>query len=1152
MALTRRARFNSLLLAVAAGAIWGQTITASLEGFVYDASGALIPGARVQVVHTGTNAAVALQSNANGRFVAPSLPAGPYALTVEADGFKRFERGGIVLQVGQAARIEIRMEIGNAGETVSVSGEAPLLETGSSAVGQVVDNRSIVNLPLNQRNPYALVFLTPGVIGNVGSNYNDVNISFNGGRPGSNEILVDGIPSSPPLNNPIQGFTVFPSVDAVQEFKVQTNTYSAEFGRSGGGIINLIYKSGTNQFHGSVFEFLRNSRLDANNFFANSRGIPLRSFKRNQFGLSAGGPVLIPRVHNGRNRTFFFFAYEELRQRSSDTLVATVPTPAQRNGDFSTLRNQTGAAVTIFDPVTTTSTGSGFIRQPFPGNIIPAARIDPVARAAMPYFPLASGAGDPNSAANNYAAPGTLSTDSRQWDVKLDKVINDRNRFFLRISHKGLKTGDSEHFPAELLVAENGTRQPDTFNNAGFDYTATLSPAFLLNIRYGFGRALAKYRPFGFGFDPTKLGLPSYIRESAEELAFPGFVPANYLSIGNGGGAFRNDAFETHSLSVANTRVLTRHVLRFGGETRLNRVNNRQSRIGDFRFDRSFTQGPDPNRATAVAGDSIASMLIGLGTGSFTRNLRDVATTSPYHAFFLADDYKVSKKLTLNLGVRYELDIPRKERYDRINVFNPHVPSPLAGQVGLPSLRGGLEFADGDQAGRRQFPTDRNNWAPRVGFAYQALKNTVLRGGYGIFYVPSLRAAGGNVGTIGFRSDTPWVASLDGVTPRAYLRNPYPEGIQPTSGRNQGLLTGLGAPIVATEISDYVVPYTQNWSYNVQQQLPGSLLIEAGYIGNRGLHLSEADSGSDYNLNQLRPEQLTLGAQLQQNVPNPFFGLIQNSPLNARLIPQSFLLTAHPQFTTIHNLFKSGASSTYHSFQLKVEKRFSSGLSLLLSYTGAKLIDNYSRTHSVGRTASQQNIYDRRSERAVSPNDVAQRMVFSYVYALPFGRGLQFGGTMSRWRDALLGGWQVNGIVSAQSGQPLNLTTQNTSRAGNALLRPNNNGRSARLTGPVQPRLSRYFDTTAFSQPAPFTFGNTGRTLPDVRGPGLRSWDFSLFKNFHVVEGVSVQFRAEAFNLSNTPAFGFPNMVASAPQFGVINSQANDPRQVQFGLKLLF
>ncbi len=1142
--------FALLLLACTSAA--GQTITASLEGSVYDATGAVIPGARIQVVHAETNVGTALQTDSNGHFLAPALRPGAYSVVVEADGFKRSQRSGIVLQVEQMARIEFRMEVGSATEVVTITGDAPLLETSSASVGQVVGNRSIVNLPLNQRNPYALVFLTPGAVGKVGSNYNDVNISFNGGRPGTNEILVDGIASSPPLNNPIQGFTVFPSVDAVQEFKVQTNTYSAEFGRSGGGIVNLIYKSGTNEFHGSVFEFLRNSKFDSNNFFANSRGIPLGSFKRNQFGVSVGGPVLLPKLYSGRNRTFFFFAYESLRQRTADTLVASVPTLEQRSGDFSALRNAAGAPILVYDPVTTTPAGSGFTRQPFPGNRIPIARIDPVGRNVLPFFPLPNSAGSLNTNANNYAASGSGRSESNQFDLKFDQILNERNRFFFRISHKQATNYDPQHLPPDIALVERGSIQPNAFNNAGFDYTAALRPTFLMNFRYGFGRAFTTIRPFGYPFDPTKLGFPTYIRENAEELYFPGFSLANYLPLGHGGGEFRNDAFETHSLSSTSTKVLSRHLLRFGGEVRLHRVNNRQAKIGDFRFDRGFTQGPDPNRATNTAGDAVASLLLGLGSGSFSRNLRDVATLSPYYGFFVADDWKVTRKLTFNLGIRYELDFPRVERYNRINVFNTLVRSPLADRAGLPNLRGGLEFAGVDGRSRRQFPIDMNNWAPRFGFAYHAAKNTVVRGGYGIFYVPSLRAAGGNVGTVGYRSDTPWVGSLDGVTPNHYLRNPFPEGILPTPGNSQGLLTGVGTSLIVTESNDFVVPYSPNWSFTIQQELPGSLLVEAGYVGSRGLHLTEADSGSDYNLNQLRPEQIALGTQLQQRVPNPFFGVITSGPLASVTTPRSFLLTAHPQFTVINNLFKSGAASTYHSFQLKVEKRFSSGLNFLLAYTGAKLIDNYSRTHSVGRTASQQNIYDRRSERAVSPNDVARNLVLSYVYTVPFGRGKKFGTGWNVLQDALIGGWQINGILSIQSGQPLNLTTQNTSGSGSAALRPNNSGKSAKLSGPVSGRLDRYFDTSTFSQPLPFTFGNTGRTLPDVRGPGTKSWDFSLFKSFRIAERVSLQFRAEAFNLLNTPAFGLPNLSLSAPQFGIVSSQANDPRQIQFGVKLLY
>ncbi|MBI4876319.1 MAG: carboxypeptidase regulatory-like domain-containing protein [Acidobacteria bacterium] len=1132
--------------------IASQTITASLEGVVRDPSGALVPGARVQVVNTATNITTRLETRPDGRFLAPSLPPGSYFVSIEASGFKKVERSGIVLQVNQVARIEIALEVGAVTDTVEITAQAPLLESTSSALGQVVENRSITNLPLNQRNPYALVFLAPGVIGNVGATFNQANISINGGRPGANEILADGIPSSPPLVNPIQGYTVYPSVDSVQEFKVQTNNYSAEFGRSSGGIINLVFKSGTNQLHGSFFEFLRNSKLDSNEFFANSKGLALGSFKRNQFGASGGGPVHIPKLYNGRNRTFWLFAYEGLRERSQSNLLATVPTALQRAGDFSQTLNAVGAQIAIYDPVTTTRSGSGFVRQSFPGNAIPASRIDPVARNVVKYYPLPNLAGDPNTGANNLTLPGTAPTDSNQIDVKGDENINERNRFFVRVSHRNYDLPPPTRFPAELRVAEGGSYQPQISNNAAFDYTYTPRPTLLVDFRYGFGRTLLKFSPLSDGFDPTQLGLPAYIGGNADRLYFPGFSPAGYLALG-ANSFFRRNAFETHNWSLNNSKVLTGHLLKFGFEARLVRVNNTEasSAVGAFNFGRNFTQGPDPNRATTTAGDGMASFLVGVGDGTLTKCFKCVSTQSTYWGWYFSDDWKATGTLTLNLGIRYELEIPRHERYNRVNVFNPDVPSPLAGPAGLPNLKGGLEFAGVEGRSSQQFPADRNNFAPRFGFAYQAQKNTVLRAGFGIFYAPSLRAAGGTVGNFGYRSDTTYVGSQDGVTPTDYLRNPFPDGFTPQVGSSQGLLTAAGSSISASLKGDNVVPYSENWSFNIQQQLRGNLLVELGYVGTHALHITDTGEGTA-NLNQLRPEQLTLGSQLQQQVKNRFYGLITGGSLATATVPQSFLLRPFPQFTTVNPLYKTGGSSIYHSLQLKVEKRFSSGFNVLLSYTDGKLLDDFSIISNVGRNANIQNIYDRRSEWSISANDVSQRLVASFVYELPFGRGHAVGSEWSRPLNALLGGWQTNGILTLQTGQPLALSTQNTSNAGGNVLRPNSTGKSARLDGPTGDRLNRYFDTTVFTQPAPFTFGNTARTLPDVRGPGARNLDFSLFKNFALTEKIALQFRAESFNLSNTPVFGFPNQGLNNVSFGRISGTASDPRQIQFGLKLLY
>jgi hypothetical protein len=1131
-----------------------QTITASLEGDVKDTTGALVPGAQVEIRNTATGVVTHLQSGPDGRFIAPSLQPGPYAVMVAATGFKRVDRTGIVLQVNQTARIDIALEVGAVSETIEIKGEAPLLESTTAALGQVIENKSITELPLNQRNPYALVFLAPGVIGSVKAEFNQANISINGGRPGANEILADGIPSSPPLVNPIQGFTVYPSVDSVQEFKVQTNSYSAEFGRSSGGVINLVFKSGTNQLHGSAYEFIRNSKLDANGYFANQRGLPLTNFKRNQFGASGGGPVYLPKLYNGRNRTFFFASFEGLRERSQSNLTTTVPTELQRIGDFSKTVNSAGAQVVIYDPATTTRSGTGFVRTAFPGNVIPAARLDPVARGVVKYYPLPNRPPDNIGGTNNVALPGTAPTNSNAFDIKGDENINDRNRFFVRVSHRNYDLGLPKNFPSELSMAEGGSFQPQISNNAAFDYTHNLRPTFLIDFRYGFGRTLLQFSPRSAGFDPTTLGMPAYIKSNAEGLYFPTFAPGGYLTLG-GTSFFRRNAFETHNWSLNNSKVMTGHLLKFGFEARLVRVNNSEitDAVGNFSFNRTATQGPNPNQASQVAGDGMASFLLGLGSGTLTKCFKCVSTQSTYWAWYFADDWKLTNKLTLNLGVRYELEIPRHERYNRVNVFDTQVASPLAAKSGLANLRGGLIFAGTEGMSAQQFPADKNNVAPRFGFAYQALKNTVIRGGAGIFYSPSLRAAGGTVGNFGYRSDTEFLSMPDGVTPAVYLRNPFPDGLVPVVGSSQGLATAAGSTISASLRGDNVVPYSENWSFNIQQQLPGNLLVEAGYVGSHGLHLTQTGEGTA-NLNQLTADQLKAGTQLQQQVRNPFFGLIASGPLAAATVPQSYLLRDFPQFTTANPLYMTGSSSIYHSLQLKSEKRFSNGLGLLIAYTSAKLIDEFSIISNVGRNANMQNFKDRKNERSVSSNDISQRFTGSVVYALPVGRGRRFGGGMHRAMDALLGGWQMNGIVTFQSGDPLAITMANSlsAVAGNNVMRPDNTGKSAALPGSVKERMLRYFDITQFTAPAPFTYGNTGRTLPDVRGPGLKNLDFSLFKNFRLVERMSLQFRAESFNLTNTPSFSDPNQNFSVAAFGQITGTSNIARQVQFGLKLLW
>ncbi len=1175
--MNHRQLYRLLLLVALLGVFtltaFGQT--AQVTGRVNDPNDAVVPGTRVIATNADTSLKRETVTNDDGYYTIPLLPPGSYELTVQKDGFKPISRSGITLQVEQVARLDFKLEIGGASETVQVTGAAPLLERETSSVGQVVDNRKIVDLPLNQRNPFSLVLLAPGVTGSAGATRGGQQFSINGGRASSNEILLDGIPSAPPHDG-ANSFTVFPSVDAVQEFRVQTSNYSSEFGLTGGGIINLIYKSGGNQLHGSAYNFLRNSVFDANSFFNNRTGLPLDSFKRNQFGGTIGGPIVLPKKlfgpfgYDGHNKTFFFFSYEGLRQRSAATLIATVPTEAMRRGDFSQLKNAEGQQIVIYDPVTTAGSGQNVVRQAFPGNIIPANRFDAVARNITRYWPLPNRPGNANTGINNFVASGSNPSDIDQWDVKMDQNLSDRQRIAVRVSRRELVTGYPNFFPAEIRIAEDGRAFPETSHNVGFDYTLAASPTYVFNVRYGFARNLWGQSTRSDGFDPSQLGFPAYYANNLDNLNFPAIAPAGYYRLGHGYAlGIGRTGLEVHTWQLANTKALSRHLLKFGGEARLMRNNVSQyGNTGNFNFGRNFTVGPNPvtNANSTTAGDGFASFLLGLGGGSFTKNFKIVSTQSLYYGAYLNDDWKATSRLTFNLGLRWEMNDPRTERYDRTNYIDPFVTHPLGEQLknrpgfsecpACANLQGGLVYVGVGGTGRKQFETDRNNFSPRFGFAYQATTKTVVRGAYGIFYSVPVSSAAGTIGLNGFRSDNTLLGTLDGVRPNHYLSNPYPNGFVPLTGSSLGLNTFIGLD-PSGPLRDSVTPYTQNWNFGIQWELPGSLLIDASYVGSHGVHLTDGS----LVLNQLEPQYLALGAKLLDKVPNPFFGLIPASAgtLGQQMIERRNLLRPYPQFSSLTAQFPTGSSSIYHSFQLKAEKRLSQGLSFLLAYTNAKLIDDSSQNNgNFGREGVRQNFYDRRADRSISPNDISQRLVISFVYELPFGRGRLLGRDWNRVADVLVGGWQVNGIATLQTGLPLTISApNNTCNCFSNGQRPNING-SAKGSGDVYAAVNSittpYFNTSVFSPPALYSFGNAPRTLPDVRGPGTHNWDFSVFKNFRILEGLNVQFRAEAFNLLNRVQFALPdqNFGNLGRSFGQITSQANNPRQMQFALKMLF
>ncbi|MEX2264626.1 MAG: TonB-dependent receptor [Bryobacteraceae bacterium] len=1158
------------MLSISVPNLPSQTSTGLVVVNIQDPSGAAIAAAAVTITDEATGVAASQVAGGDGfaRFV--SVKPSRYTVSAESQGFKRISRPNVTVNVAESVTLTLTLELGSVSETVEVTGAAPLLQTERGELGQVIGTRQIIDLPLNGRNPIGLAGLTAGVV--PGPNFSDnplqlANLSVNGSRGGATEILQDGAPSTVPENSPGTFATAtLPSVERVQEFKVQTSSFSAEFGRTTGGVINVVLKSGSNDFHGSVYEFLRNSTLDSNDWFLNRAGQELGTFQRNQFGFTFGGPVFIPKAYNGRNRTFFFGGYEGLRERSQRTSAATIPDGAQIGGDFSRTLNAAGQPVVLYDPLTTTRDAAGaFVRGPFPGNRLPSDRIDPVAAKLLTFYPRPNTSGQGPANLNNFIAAAAGATDDDNFDARVDHVISPRQNIYGRVSYRDYRQVNPNFYGT---IGQPGARAvPRPGHSAAINYSFAMKPNLLAETTYGYARLFTNRQSHSFGVDINReLGLPQELAAISDARGFPAVTVTGFGAIGE---SFNSRfSLESHTFQQNFSYLQSRQSIKFGVQARINRTNFFQGNFpaGQFLFNQGFTQGPDPTRGTPTGGHAIASLLLGSAASGSATHDTHISTQSPYYGLFVQDDIKVTKTLTLNLGLRYEIEIPRSERYNRLSVFNPEVDSPLSvPSPGFERLKGGLEFVGVDRP--KQFYTDRNNFGPRFGFAWRVPGEMVLRGGYAMFFsASSVTAAGtlGGGGNAGFASRTPYVGSLDGgLTPADRFSNPFPQGFALPPGSAKGLSSFGGLDFQSPNLYDRT-PYVQQWNFNIQKELVSGMLLEVGYSGSKGSSLPSVFGA----LNQLTPETLLQGNSLLTLVPNPFFGAITDpaSPLSRPTVQRAQLLRPYPQFNIIALEKASIGSSVYHSMQVRVDRRFRNGLSFLGAYTWSKLIDDVS-TSGTGLTppyAYIQNWHDRGAERGLATYDVAHRLVLSGTFEFPVGKGRALGGQMNRAMDAVVGGWQVNGIATFSSGIPLVLLNSvNTSNSLGQLIgagapvngtqRPNNTGGSAARSGPIADRLAEYFTKSVFSQPAPFTHGNTGRTLPDVRQPRNSNLDLSLFKNFRLHErGIILQVRAEAFNFTNTPIFGAPGTAFGAPTFGVINSQGNTPRQIQLGLRLAF
>ncbi len=1140
-----------------------QTFYGSVVGTVTDATGAVVPDVNVALTNIGTAERRTMKTDAQGNYLFVNLVPGRYRLEMQKDGFKRFAREPITVEVQAAVRIDVTLEVGEVTQTVEVSAETPLMQTENASLGQVVEARKVLEMPLNGRNVLNLVTLVPGVVPQGQSMQNPTgtnpfawgNYQIGGGQANQSAAYLDG----GPVNVSYINLTALvPTQDSIQEFRVQTNNLGAEFGRFAGGVINLTTKSGTNNFHGTAYEFLRNKVLNANTFFNNRAGIERPAFTQNQFGANLGGPIV-------RDKLFFFGSYEGFRLRQGQSFTYTVPTEAMRRGDFSNVRTAAGALVPIHDPLTTCGRlgnppcavdagGREIItRQPFPNNIIPNNRIDRAARAMIPLWALPNGPGLPFTAVNNYTANASVGGNNDQGTGRIDWTASDKQRLFGRFTRWSNLNLPIDPYRTKTCV----DRCTETFitDQVVLADTYTMSPTTVLDVRLAFLRFSYDRTPETLGYDLTQLGWPA---EFNNLVAFrvqpiPRVQGYNDVFATNGTGSriiARNDSY---SIVPSLTKIVGRHTWKFGAEWRRLTHNYYQENnpSGAFDFDSLFTA---LTPFTASGGNGFASFLLGYGTGGGLRQAALVAGQQIYRSVYASDTIQLTSRLTLNLGLRYEGPGPWSERFDRMTVLLPRAPSPIVGRDGKPLL-GRLALVNSADRPSRNNTDMHHLLAPRAGLAWRAFSKTVIRAGYGLFFVGNdvvFATSPNNDLVNGFTN--PFVGTLDGsLTPANVLSNPFPTGLLPAPGRSQDVGKFFAGQGIQAPLPGDPYATVQQWNFSLQREVPSGTVVEAAYAGSKGTHLPAYSQ----QINQLPDQFLSLGAELQRQVENPFFGQITTGSLAARTVAQGQLLRPFPHYTSVAIAAPGNRNSIYHSLQVKSEKRFSQGGSVLLAYTWAKLItdtDTLTGWLEPGGGFAPQNNNNLRLERALANYDVRHRLVISYVLDLPFGKGQRFAGNVTGAADKLISGWGVNGVTTFQTGFPLGMTMAvNRTNSFGGGSRPNSTGQSARLTGPAQQRLNRWFDTSQFVAPPAFTFGNLSRTVPDVTSHGINNFDFAVFKNTQLLaERLGLQFRAEIFNLFNRVQFGYPGRALGNPNFGVISGQYNNPRLVQLGLRLLF
>lgn len=1116
-----------------------QTFTGTISGVVTDPNAATVPGANVRARNEATGDTRQVQTGADGLYVFSQLPPGNYEVSVESRGFRKSVQTGAALRVNQTLELNFTMQLGEVNQTVEVAAAVTLLDTQTANRAVTLDQQAVLDLPTNARNPFQLVHVNAGVIAvrtgisQATQDQNHNRFSMNGGRGQAGLTLIDGVPAAAVDWG---GLIASPSVDSVQEMNIQRNQFDAQFGKSDGGAVNMITKGGSNSFHGSAYDFLRNNNLDANSWANNRSGIKRPSFQRNQFGATFSGPI------SKAKKLFFFTAYEGRREGNPGTNISTFPTALQRNGDFSETRNAAGVLSPIFDPFSTTPNpnGAGFIRTPFAGNRIPSSMFDPVAAKVMQIIPQGNTTGAANTNALNFVAAGKTITTNDRLDLRIDWAKSEKMSMFGRLT----KAWQENKAPAFFgNGADTNFSDVNPRHQVVIGTTLTPSPHWVINVLLGSGRWRENQISPSQGLNGTALGFSPATVGQWQAQTYPGFNFQNYTGINNR--RWLNAPRETHNLQANITKEQGSHSLKFGWITELARLNNTDFNTPVFNFDRGLTSGPVAAQTSSNSGDAIASFLLGVGASGSAPIGAATAVTAMYHGLYFQDSWRVNRRLTLHLGLRYELQQARTERYNRQNNFDFTITNPLAQQTGLP-LKGGLVFNDANNRGAWQ--TDKLNLAPRFGLAYKISDKLVFRGGYGIFYP---QTGGGT--RDGFATTTTWVSTVggDGINPNtgALLRNPFPQGLSQPIGSSRGLLTQTGDAVSAFS-AYHPLSYVQNFSADFQYEISKGMVIEVGYTGSQGRKLL---FGTGQQANQLDPKYFSLGAGLDAPVTNPFFGIIPTGVLSGRTVPQQRLLRPFPQFTAVNlSADAPGASSSFNALVLRYNWQISGGLNLLTTYQWSKAIDNASEWQGWEVGDTPRNYYDLKPDRSVSAHDLPQSFVNALVYDIPVGKGRKFGGNMPAVANAVVGGWQVSSIVRFSSGLPLGFTAPNTlGNYGVQIQRPNvADLKTAAIDNPTP---DRWFNTAAFTAPSTYVMGNAPRWIPNIRFGPTRHADIAILKNFRIMEAIKAQFRAEMFNSTNTPQFARANTTFNDPNFGRVTGTTNvGPRNIQLGLRIQF